>query len=51
MNTGTTTIEELIKKCGELGAVLKYGDKVLTTSLTYNGFDANIYEFIIRAST
>ena len=42
----TTNMEHLHEKCGEQGAVLKYGERVLVTALTYSGFEAAVYEFI-----
>ena len=43
----TTTMENLWSSgCAEQGAVLKYGDKVLATGLTWKGFEAAVYEFI-----
>lgn len=43
----TTTMENLWSSgCAEQGAVLKYGDKVLVTGLTWKGFEAAVYEFI-----
>lgn len=41
-----TTMEHLRVRCGEEGAMLKYGDRVLATALTYNGFEAAVYEFL-----
>lgn len=43
----TTTMENLWSSgCAEQGAVLKYGDKVLVTWLTWKWFEAAVYEFI-----
>ena len=42
----TTTMEQLCEICGEQGAVLKYGEKVLVAALDYSGFHAAVYEFI-----
>lgn len=42
----TTNMEKLRGICGEQGAVLKYGERVLATALTEGGFTAAIYEFI-----
>lgn len=48
MNWAKTTIMENLwsSGCAEQGAVLKYGDKVLVTGLTWKGFEAAVYEFI-----
>ena len=40
------TMVKLQERCDELGAVLKYGDKVLTTWLDHASFNAEIYEFV-----
>lgn len=43
----TTTMENLWSNgCAEQGAVLKYGDRVMVTGLTWRGFEAAVYEFI-----
>lgn len=39
------TMIKLQERCDELGAVLKYGDKILTTWLDHASFNAEIYEF------
>ena len=42
-----TTMEKLqLKVSAGYGAVLRYGDKVFVTDLTYYGFTAEIYEFV-----
>ncbi len=43
-----TTMEKLeMKTSGCYGAILKYGDKVLYTSVTYKGtYYAEVYEFV-----
>lgn len=47
MNWATmTNMEQLLEKRGELGTVLKYGDRVFASTLTYSGFSAAVYEFI-----
>lgn len=41
-----TTMEKLQLKVSSRGAVLRYGNKVFVTDLTFYGFTAEIYLFI-----
>ena len=42
-----TTLEQLIMDTTPRGAVIKYGDRVFHTDLTWKGgFSARVYEFI-----
>lgn len=40
------TMLKLQERCNELGAVLKFGNKVFTTWLDWTSFNAEIYEFV-----
>lgn len=41
-----TTMEKLQLEVSSNGAVVRYGDKVFVTNLTYYGYTAEIYEFV-----